>query len=82
MQKIIETLAASVAANAITAESKVEFSRRFAVSKRTCDSWITRGMPHLKLSPRMVRIPPAEAGAWVKENYFTQRRTQQQEAKN
>jgi hypothetical protein len=75
MQKIIEPTAAPVNADEKVAENKVEFSRRFAVSKRTCDGWIARGMPHLKLSPRMVRVPVAEATQWVKENYFTQRRS-------
>jgi hypothetical protein len=74
MQKIIETTAAPVIADEKVAENKVEFSRRFAVSKRTCDGWIARGMPHLKLSPRMVRIPLTEATQWVRENYFVQRR--------
>lgn len=59
-----------------TAESKFQFAARFSVSKRTVDSWLARGCPHLKLSARCVRIPLTEASAWVKENYFTQRRVQ------
>jgi hypothetical protein len=58
-----------------TAEGKCEFAARFSVSKRTVDSWLARGCPHLKLSSRCVRLPVAEAEAWVKENYFTQRRS-------
>jgi hypothetical protein len=57
-----------------TAESKFEFAARFSVSKRTVDSWLARGCPHLKLSARCVRLPVAEATEWVKD-HFTQRRT-------
>lgn len=71
MQNEIETPAASV-----TAENKILFGQRFSVSKRTVDSWLARGCPHLKLSARCVRVPVAEATQWVKENYFTQRRSQ------
>ena len=75
MQKNIEPPAASVPADEkITAENKVQVSQRFAVSKRTCDGWLASGMPHLKLSARMVRVPVAEATQWVRERYLVQRR--------
>jgi hypothetical protein len=72
MQKEIETTAASVTTDEKLAENKIEFARRYAVSKRTVDGWIARGLPHLKLSARMIRIPLPEAADWVKENYLTQ----------
>jgi hypothetical protein len=59
-----------------TAETKLQFVARFSVSKRTGDAWLAAGMPHLKLSPRMVRIPVAEATQWVREHYLIQRRAQ------
>ena len=75
MQNEIET-------TSVTAENKTQFATRFSVSKRTVDSWLARGCPHLKLSARMVRVPVVEATQWVRDNYLTQRRAQQQEAKN
>jgi hypothetical protein len=53
---------------------KTSFGQRFGVSKRTVDSWLASGCPHLKLSARMVRLPVIEASAWVQEKFLTQRR--------
>jgi hypothetical protein len=77
IQTEIETPAAPV-----TAESKVQFGQRFSVSKRTVDCWIARGLPHLKLSARLTRIPVTEAADWIKQNHLTQRQAQRHEAKN
>jgi hypothetical protein len=60
--------------NKFTALDKVGFGQQFDVSKRTVDGWLADGLPHLKLSPRCVRIPVVEASAWVKEKFLTQRR--------
>lgn len=57
-----------------SALNKVEFGRRFQVSKRTVDGWLASGCPHLKLSPRCVRVPVVEATNWVKTHFLTQRR--------
>lgn len=48
---------------------KVGFGQQFDVSKRTVDGWLADGLPHLKLSARCVRIPVAEASAWVRKNF-------------
>jgi hypothetical protein len=56
------------------ADSKKQFAARFSVSKRTVDTWISRGLPILKLSERAVRVPVAEGTAWVKSNFLTYRR--------
>lgn len=76
MQKI-EIQPDAIAGNKdeMAALNKVEFGRRFSVSKRTVDQWLSIGCPHLKLSERMVRIPLAEATQWVHDKYFQQRRT-------
>jgi hypothetical protein len=58
----------------LAAQDKTSFGQRFGVSKRTVDGWIASGCPHLKLSPRMVRLPVAEASLWVKDKFLTQRR--------
>lgn len=58
----------------VAALDKLAFGQLFDVSKRTVDSWLAAGCPHLKLSARMVRIPLAEGVAWVKERFTTQRR--------
>jgi hypothetical protein len=60
--------------NKFSAVDKVGFGQLFDVSKRTVDAWLAAGLPHLKLSSRMVRIPLVEASQWVREKYLTQRR--------
>jgi hypothetical protein len=57
----------------LAAVDKNEFGRMHDVSKRTVDGWIHDGCPHLKISPRMVRLPLPEASDWVR-NRFLQRR--------
>jgi hypothetical protein len=55
------------------ADNKREFAQRFSVSKRTVDTWLSRGLPFLKLSERAVRVPVAEGTEWVKKNFLTYR---------
>lgn len=43
------------------------------VSPRTIDNWVRAGLPHLKLSPRMVRFDLAEVLAWMRSTYATHR---------
>ena len=57
----------------LAALDKVTFGQRFDVSKRTVDSWLSCGCPHLKLSARMVRIPVIEGTQWVKERFLQRR---------
>ena len=46
-----------------------------SVSTRTVDNWIAEGLPHCKVSPRMVRIDLDELAAWLKEHYGVRRRS-------
>ena len=56
------------------ADSKRQFAARFSVSPRTVSTWLSRGLPFLKLSERAVRVPVAEGTEWVKTNFLTYRR--------
>jgi hypothetical protein len=65
------------------ADTKRQFAARFSVSKRTVSTWLSRGLPFLKLSERAIRVPVAEGTAWVKSNFLTHRhRTQSGEEKD
>jgi hypothetical protein len=68
-------------------DTKRQFAARFSVSSRTVSTWLSRGLPFLKLSERAVRVPVVEGTAWVKSNFLTYRRPRaktgdKQEAKN
>lgn len=56
------------------ADTKRQFAERFSVSPRTVSTWLSRGLPFLKLSERAVRVPVIEGTAWVKSNFLTYRR--------
>jgi hypothetical protein len=56
------------------ADTKRQFAERFSVSPRTVSTWLSRGLPFLKLSERAVRIPVAEGTEWVRTNFLTYRR--------
>jgi hypothetical protein len=56
------------------ADTKRQFAERFSVSKRTVSTWLSRGLPFLKLSERAIRIPLIEGEAWVRTNFLTYRR--------
>jgi hypothetical protein len=43
-------------------------------SLRHIDNLLAKGMPHLKIGSRRVRIIIAEADKWMSEQYGTQRR--------
>jgi hypothetical protein len=53
---------------------KKGFAKRWQGSTRWVDDLIARGMPHLKIGSRRVRICVAEADAWMQEQFRTQRR--------
>jgi hypothetical protein len=53
---------------------KADYARHIQVSKRTLDALLARGLPHLKLSNRLIRINVADADQWVSDQYRTQRR--------
>ncbi len=56
------------------ADTKRQFAERFSVSPRTVSTWLSRGLPFLKLSERAVRVPVAEGSEWVRTNFLTYRR--------
>jgi phage terminase Nu1 subunit (DNA packaging protein) len=57
-----------------SADTKRQFAERFSVSPRTVSTWLSRGLPFLKLSERAVRVPVAEGTEWVRTNFLTYRR--------
>jgi hypothetical protein len=71
MQKNIETPAASVTADNIV--DKRGFSAHWGFSVRKCDQLLAKGLPHLKLSARQLRINIPEADAWMHQQFATQR---------
>ena len=54
--------------------NKGDFAMRWNVSPRCVDVWLKAGLPHLKLSARMIRINVPDADQWLKEKFGTQRR--------
>jgi hypothetical protein len=55
-------------------DTKRQFAERFSVSPRTVSTWLSRGLPFLKLSERAIRIPVIEGEAWVRTHFLTHRR--------
>jgi DNA-binding transcriptional regulator YiaG len=62
------------AADSTNILSKRTFAERWGTSPRTVDNWLRAGLPHMKLSARMLRIDAAEADAWMRGKFGTQRR--------
>lgn len=52
---------------------KQGFGSRWGFSSRHIDTLIARGLPHLKIGKRRVRIVVAQADAWMIERFATQR---------
>lgn len=50
-----------------------EFAARYGVGLRTVYKWLSIGLPHLKPSRTITRIPVKEADEWVHQKYFRQR---------
>jgi excisionase family DNA binding protein len=48
-------------------ETKKQFSERLSVSLRTVDNLLARGMPHVKLTRKLVRIPRMAADEWISQ---------------
>jgi excisionase family DNA binding protein len=48
-------------------ETKKQFAERLSVSLRTVDNLLARGMPHVKLTRKLVRIPRVAADEWIAE---------------
>ena len=70
MQKDIKTVAATGTADNIT--DKRGYAARWGISIRKCDQLLAKGLPHLKLSPRQLRININEADAWMHKQFHTQ----------
>jgi len=49
------------------------YGHRWYFSARHVDNLLAEGLPHLKIGARRVRIIVAEADAWMRERYGTQR---------
>ena len=50
------------------------FAQRWQGSTRWVDDLLARGLPHLKIGKRRVRLCIPEADAWMQEQFRTQRR--------
>jgi hypothetical protein len=50
------------------------YAQRWQGSTRWVDLLLARGLPHLKIGERRVRIIIPEADAWMREQFSTQRR--------
>lgn len=48
-------------------ETKQQFAARISVSTRTVDNLLARGLPHVKLTAKLLRIPRAAADEWLAE---------------
>lgn len=53
---------------------KRSYGQRWGFSPRHIDNLLAQGLPHLKIGERRVRIIVAEADAWMKDRFATQRR--------
>jgi hypothetical protein len=71
MQKQSDALSTPVKASNIT--DKRGYAAHWGFSVRKCDDLLAKGLPHLKLSPRQVRIDIPEADAWMHEQFHAQR---------
>jgi hypothetical protein len=50
------------------------YAQRWQFSPRHVDNLIARGLPHLKIGKRRVRILIDEADSWMRQSFGTQRR--------
>ena len=48
-------------------ENKRQLAARLGVSVRTIDNLLSRGLPHLKLTRKLVRFPRAAVDEWLAE---------------
>lgn len=52
------------------------YAGRWQLSARKIDALLAAGLPHLKIGSRRVRIIGAEADAWMRRQFHTQRQQQ------
>ncbi len=48
-------------------ENKKQLAARLGVSVRTIDNLLARGLPHLKLTRKLIRFPRAAVDEWLAE---------------
>jgi len=53
--------------------TKRELAARYRFSVRHIDNLIAKGMPHMKIGARRVRINITQADAWMQEQFGTRR---------
>ena len=53
--------------------AKRDVAALLVVCPRTVDNLMQRGLPHLKLSQRIVRFDLEECARWARENFSTRR---------
>ncbi len=53
---------------------KKGYAQRWLFSPRKIDGALSERLPHMRIGRRRVRIFTAEADAWMREKFFTQRR--------
>jgi predicted DNA-binding transcriptional regulator AlpA len=52
---------------------KRDVAKMVGVCNRTVDNWLQCGMPHIKLSRRLVRFDLREVESWLKKQYSVRR---------
>jgi hypothetical protein len=62
------------AGNSAEIVDKRGYAKRWGLSTRTIDNLLRSGLPHCKVGKRRVRLFVAEADAWMRERFLTQRR--------
>ena len=48
-------------------ENKRQLAARLGVSIRTIDNLLTRGLPHVKLTRKLIRFPRSAVDGWLAE---------------
>jgi hypothetical protein len=56
-----------------TITDPIGYARRWGFSKRKVSDLLAKGLPHLRVGSRRVRILVPEADAWMKSQFGTQR---------
>jgi hypothetical protein len=70
--QIIQSPEVAAVSPAIT--DKRGYASRWRLSIRTIDNLIAKGLPHIKIGLRRVRIVICDADAWMQQEFRMQRR--------
>lgn len=46
-------------------ENKQQFAARLGISLRTVDNLLAKGLPHIKITRKLIRIPRLSADEWL-----------------